>query len=330
MPSTTSSQARRHAIRRGRGGGGGGGGEKSKYRPRVSCTNVCIAIFALLVVTITPIFLLAIRPYHRAIAYENAYFKELQRLDELEDKWQRHRPDDHLPDTRRRPLAYNNRTLPLVHDIPQLTSWDFGEQLELNADGTARRPDREVWIYVGGTTPTNDNWLDRISLYRKPNGSCVASADICTGYNEGFNTLIEHYHVDRGIDHGGKRTSSNAFFTFMDCDVSPMLCDMSKQRPVTLLHLKTMQPCRMDRDLESDSVTWSCSVRWSSVGLPLVRMPFKKSQVIAGHVVPVFPTAYEQMHAMVSWDGSLEGIGAFEDDYDGVVEVTVDLGDEAE
>ncbi|EKD15690.1 hypothetical protein MBM_06318 [Drepanopeziza brunnea f. sp. 'multigermtubi' MB_m1] len=328
MPSTTISQARRHAIRR---GGGGGGKSKHRCRPRVCCTNVCIAIFALLVVTIPPIFLLVLRPYHRAIAYENAYFEELQRLDELEEQWQRHRPDDNhpQPDTPRRPPAYNNRTLPLVHDIPQLTSWDFEEQLELNADGTARRPDREVWIYVGGS-PTNDNLLDRLSLYRKPNGSCVASADICAAYNEGFNTLIEHYHVDRGIDHGGKRTSSNAFFTFMDCDVSPVLCGMSRQRPVALLHLKTMQPCRMGRDLASDSVTWSCSVRWSSVGLPLVRMPFKKSRVIAGHVVPVFPTAYEQMHAMVSWDGSLEGIGAFEDGYDGVVEVMVDLGDEAE
>ncbi len=188
--------------------------------------------------------------------------------------------------------------------------------MELNNDGTAKQPDRETWIYVGGT-PTNYNWLDKISAFHKPNGSCVDSEEICRAYNEGFNTLIEKFHVDRGIENGGQRTS-NAYLAFMDCDVSPLLCDYSNQRPVVLLHMKTMQPCKMEYDTE---LRWTCSVRVTSVGLPLDRMPFPKTQTIAGRVVPVFPTAYEQLHAMVSWDGSLEGLG---EEYTAVVEKIVE------
>ncbi|PBP22959.1 hypothetical protein BUE80_DR006151 [Diplocarpon rosae] len=293
-----------------------------QHRPRSTCKTLCLALFVLLTLILAPFLLLYLRPYHRALAHELSYFSELQRLDKLESQWL-DRPD-YLPHSPRKPPAYNNRTLPLIHDIPQLSSWDFQEQMDLHADGTSRHPEREAWVYFGGT-PRRYGLMDRISAFQRPNGSCVDAGEICAAYNEGFNAVIERFHVDRGVTHGGKRTSS-AFFAFADCDVSPLMCDNTNQRPVSLLHMKTIQPCKAEYDTE---VKWTCGMRYTSVRLPLRRMPFKKTQTIAGCVVPVFPSALEQLHALLAWDGSIEALAAFEEggDYIDVVEALPDAGD---
>ncbi|CAL3968194.1 unnamed protein product [Diplocarpon coronariae] len=287
----------------------------SKHRPRSTCKTICLILLILLALTIPPFLLLYLRPYHRALAHELSYFSELQRLDQLDSQWL-YRPDN-LPDSPRKPPAHNNRTLPLVHDIPQLSSWDFQAQMDLHADGTGRHPGREAWVYFGGT-PRRNRLMDRISAFQRPNGSCINTGDICAAYNEGFNAVIERFHVDRGVNHGGKRTSK-AFFAFADCDVSPLMCDNTNQWPVSLLHLKTIQPCKVEHHSE---VRWTCGMRYTSVRLPLRRMPFKKTQTIAGYVVPVFPSALEQLHAMLAWDGSTEALAALEEgsDYIDIVE----------
>lgn len=193
----------------------------------------------------------------------------------------------------------------------------------MNEDKTGQQPNTEAWVYVGGTPKKPDSFLDKISVCSKPNGSCVDSEDICSSYNEGFNRLVEEYHVSEA---GSGAQTSKATLAFMDCDVSPLLCDVFQLSPVMLMHFKTMQPCRMEYDVE---LKWFCSTRWTLIGLPLPQMPFTKSQTIAGHVVPIFPSAFEQLNALVATDGNLQGAGLDENkDVFVIIETIVGSEDE--
>lgn len=196
--------------------------------------------------------------------------------------------------------------VPLIHDVAQLRSWGYEEQLGLFEDGTAKKDMTEIWIYVGGKAHQR-SWYEKMALYSSPGGSCVDEGWVCDAFNEGFDHLMElsHTHIQHDCGTVGGYTSS-AIYAFMDCDVSPLLCDHFYADPVMLIHLKTTMPCRMEMEKG-----WriSCAARWSLVGLPLTKMPFSRTLNVGGHVVPVFPSAEEQMRAMVFWDGSQDGIG---------------------
>ncbi|RWQ94380.1 hypothetical protein C8Q69DRAFT_470011, partial [Paecilomyces variotii] len=162
-----------------------------------------------------------------------------------------------------------------------------------------------------------------------PGPSCVDSPEICHSFNNGFDRLLELYHTQRQYQ------SANTGLTFVDCDVSPYICDEWGVDPVMLIHVRTSSPCRM----EMSPFRWYCSVKWHFVALPLRKMPIQrtvrlsdlvsasssiapvsgqakgsggKSSKAFDPVVPVFPSAFEQLHSMVSYSGSVEAL-KFED-----------------
>ena len=197
-----------------------------------------------------------------------------------------------------KPLPYHKRLTPLIHDIGQLRSWGWEEQLQLYDDGFGQYPHQQHWIYVGGTHRKR-SIFEKLRVYSEPNGSCVDEPYICDSFNDGFNRLLEYYHT-----HGTSRTS-RASYGFMDCDVSPLLCDIFGIDPVMLLHLETKEPFKIEMEEE---FRWICTTKWSLVSLPLKKMPFTKTQRIGGYVVPVFPSAFEQLAALVTWDGAVDAL----------------------
>ena len=56
------------------------------------------------------------------------------------------------------------------------------------------------------------------------------------------------------------------------------------------------------------------------MALPLKRMPFSRTVRIGDVVVPVFPSAYEQLRTVVTWDGSLEALEGDLTVYENIVE----------
>ena len=180
--------------------------------------------------------------------------------------------------------------------------------MNLYDNGTmlSKSPDKETWIYVGGTRRQSESWVDRISFASRPGGSFFDPEEIFTASNEGFITLIERYH---DFEEGGEYfdgPKEMAEWAFMDCDVSPLLCDEFALDPAILVHVKSMKPCRMKI---KHGLAWVCGVRWMLVSLPLKQMPFVKTMRMGGNVVPVYPSALEQLEALVTHEGSLGGSG---------------------
>ncbi|KAL1987206.1 hypothetical protein VTN96DRAFT_4538 [Rasamsonia emersonii] len=157
-----------------------------------------------------------------------------------------------------------------------------------------------------------------------PGPNCVDEPHICHAYNNAFDRLIELYHTHRVNQTGG------AGLAFADCDVSPALCDEWATNAVVMVHVKTQSPCRTEFE---PSFRFICSVKWRFVGLPLKKMPFYRTMPLSSllamspsspsiitppskelpgrdndPVVPVFPSAFEQLHSLVSYDGSVEAL----------------------
>jgi len=117
--------------------------------------------------------------------------------------------------------------------------------MNLYDDGTmlSKSPDKETWIYVGGTRKQSESWVDRISFASRPGGSFFDPEEIFTASNKGFITLMERYH---DFEEGGeyfdrpKERTSMAEWAFMDCDVSPLLCDEFALDAVILLHVRSV------------------------------------------------------------------------------------------
>lgn len=268
---------------------------------RTVCQAFLFVFIPLAVVAVPLVYLIWI-PYNRALNHEIAYFEELKRIEDVASSW------DWDPELRamleKMIIPSKDQLRPLIHDIAQLTSWGYEEQLDLHEGGSAKSADRQVWTYVGGTAHKRSLY-ERISLYTAPNGSCVDEAHICNSFNDGFNQVLENDHI-LGCKPHEFGASGNIRHAFMDCDVSPLLCDYFGVDPVMLIHMETKEPCTIELEPEYKR---SCSVKWTLVGLPLRRMPFSKQINIGGNIVPVFPNAYEQLSAMVTFDGSTNAIG---------------------
>ncbi|KAL1868345.1 hypothetical protein Plec18167_008270 [Paecilomyces lecythidis] len=162
------------------------------------------------------------------------------------------------------------------------------------------------------------------SIISLPGPSCVDSPDICHSFNSGFDRLLELYHTHR------QNQTANTGLTFVDCDVSPYICDEWGVNPVMLIHVRTSSPCRT----EMSPFRWYCSVKWHFVALPLRKLPVQRtvrlSDLVSASssiapissqkgpseksfkrfdpVVPVFPSAFEQLHSMVSYSDSVEAL----------------------
>jgi hypothetical protein len=259
--------------------------------------------FLLTIVAATALYFCAYIPLKHAECHERRYFAELDHIKHTESTWQI--MADYLEETdAEKPLPYNTRMTPLIHDAVQLRSWHWWEQLDLHEANLfgysfAKYSVQQNWIYVGGTYRERSFW-ENFQVYSTPNGSCIDEPYICDSFNAGFNQLLEFYHTE-----GHLRTSRAGYPGFMDCDVSPLLCDDFNIDPVMLLHLETKSPCTSEFEPSFHLV---CSTKWSLVSLPLKKMPFTKTRRIGEYIVPVFPTAFEQLHAMVSWDGSVDAL----------------------
>jgi len=266
--------------------------------PSLKKLGICALISSILLALVAiPVLFLIFLPYGRALTHEVAYFEEKARLDDITSQWQVRQDfpmkewDDLYPPAV--PVPYNERLVPLIHDVVQLSSWGWQEGLRLHEDGSAQYPAQEYWIYLGGTYRKR-GLREILSLYTEPGGSCIDSPYICDAFNAAVNSYIERRHIL------GTERSSSASLGFVDCDASPLLCDDWGMDPVMLVHIRTHMPCRT----EWPSFKMACSVTWRFVELPLKKMPFPITQKVGGHVVPVFPSSEEQIRAMVSLGGS--------------------------
>jgi hypothetical protein len=194
------------------------------------------------------------------------------------------------------PVPYKERLTPIIHNVAQLSSWNWQKGLDLYENGTAEYPIDQFWIYVAGTY-REKGLREKMSLYTEPGGACVDPPYICDAFNAAFNTLVEKYHT-----HGTERTS-RARLRFVDCDASPILCDEWGMDPVMPVNVQTGRPCRAVWN-PSEPFRQVCGVHWRFVSLPLKEMPYTITQNIGGNVVPVFPSAEEQIKALVMWEGS--------------------------
>ncbi|KAF8855002.1 hypothetical protein BDZ45DRAFT_676511, partial [Acephala macrosclerotiorum] len=250
--------------------------------------------FCLLIVSIPLLLYLVIFfaiPLYRALEYETAYWNELERLSMIDMVWETVPGLQYSNEPR--PPAYNQRLLPKIHDIAQLATNGWQTQLGLHKDGYAEYPGQQRWIYAAGTPKKEPSFWERHSWSMAPNGSCVDAPHICHGFNSAFDHTVELQHTHR--------RASAASLVFMDCDVTPALCDEFGIDAVMLMHLQTMMPCTNKKVGVFDPI---CSVRWSKFSLPLLKMPWTKQVKIAGYIVPVFPTYEEQLASLVGWDGS--------------------------
>ncbi|KAL1986064.1 hypothetical protein VTN96DRAFT_7077 [Rasamsonia emersonii] len=321
------------------------------------CCCSCISICFLLTVILpaASVFLLTVRPMIRALRHEAEYFGELEEQRRRDRDWDKAATRGRMPwmlEVLEAPVPWNDprRRRPLIHDITQLMTGEWKTQMRLNDDGTAEFPQLEYWIYVGGTSRGRSLWSLSLGDWRTyvrdiypfpvpspPGPSCADEPAICTSFNAAFDRLLELYHTHR-VNQTGRGD-----LVFADCDVSPMLCDELRLSPLMLVHVQTQSPCGGEMEPEYHFV---CPVKWRFVSLPLKKMPFQRTVRLSAllssssslsikpasketspgdsnndHVVPVFPSAFEQLHSLVSYDGSVEALDVEENQ---VWEIVVD------
>ncbi|KAF4556682.1 Hypothetical protein D9617_1g085610 [Elsinoe fawcettii] len=211
-------------------------------------------------------------------------------------------------------------TTPLIRNATQVWSESM-EPIGLHdgevgggVRGYGKGSAHENWIYLGGTNPGIKGWLSTYSLVAHANESCVDEPAVCDAYNAGYQRLVDQYHT-RPAGHRPKGD-----LKFIDCDVSPAICDWWQLNPVMLVHVKTQQPCHFITDFETGRprLLYLCSVKWTYVGLPFDKMPYNRNIRIGGKLVPAFPSEYEQLRSVVWYDGALqtlEGQEAITSDY---------------
>jgi hypothetical protein len=283
-----------------------------KYLP-LGCKSICSCIVTsalIVVILISTLAAFTIIPLHLQVRHEAAHFEELDRLKALEERWT-DKPWGKSFGSRygdilelERAVPYNKRLLPLVHDITQLRSSSYLQQMRMHLNWTAEYPGDVTWIYFGGTSRDQDTFWKAVMrkmspFVSLPGRSCTDAPQICNAFNDGFNALLEYYHTHRAIQQAG------GGLTFVDCDVSSRLCDTLGVTPVMLAHVETKSPCASNGAL----FDMSCSVKWTYISLPLKKMPFQRIQSLPnGMKVPVFPTAFEQLHSMISFSGTVNAL----------------------
>ena len=206
-----------------------------------------------------------------AFRRETAYFEELERLDSLDRACRR------LPETVTCPPTPNDRLRPLFPDLVQLNSWSWAESLRLHPDGSAQYPMEHVWIYIAGnkTCPKDDGLA------------------LCESFVHAFDRVIQYHHV--------ARPAAGAFLSFVDCDISPGICDAWGVDANIMVNLQTMSPCDPHLPTEEDpEFRFHCVAAWRFIGLPLKMLPNRSLRT--------FPSAYEQLLSLTTNDGFIDAI----------------------
>lgn len=185
-------------------------------------------------------------PAYLSTSHEEIYFTELDRVQKFEQEWTDYADSNKTENARWRKLfntppeiPYNKRLLPLIHDIPQLRSTTWLNQLGLSKNLPAPYPLQKTWVYIGGTPrslePLWKRLLRKFTITSLPRPSCIDPPYICNGFNNAFNKLIEYYHTHR--HHPYVELGSN--LAFIDCDNSPFICNFVHMDPPVLLYLET-------------------------------------------------------------------------------------------
>lgn len=279
--------------------------------------TICRYSFYLISVLVSLFILLAASagiPDYLSTLHEETYFKELDHVQKLEQDSTDYAYTNKTENARWRKLLntppeipYNKRLLPLIHDITQLRSTTWLNQLGLYQNLTAPYPLQKTWVYIGGTPRSLEpRWkriLRKFTITSLPGPSCIDPPYICNTFNNAFNKLIEYYHTHR--HHPDVEFGST--LAFIDCDNSPSICDFVNMDPPVLLYLETQREC----ETHLPSFKQICGTKWKFIPLPLQKMPFsygnKRVQTLpSGLTVPLFPSAFEQLHSMLSFAGTAD------------------------
>jgi len=239
--------------------------------------------------------------------HELWYQGELLRIQDLEDPYWR-TFDGAFYHERKEPPPYDERVNPAVHDIQQLWSTNIEGQLYLHENGTGLWPAQRYWIYFAGTTAEKSQPLWNFGAYVKSmlNHSSHDPPEMAKAYNEAMNQLSEYFHNE-----ARKEERYWPKYRFVDCDMTPGLCDLFWVDPPVLVYFETKSPCRLRLNPKYDQV---CSVRASVVGLPLEKLPYHPTRrTVAGNVVPVFPSPFEQLKMMMTSIDTIEAFGLVDD-----------------
>lgn len=292
------------------------------------CRYSCYLISVLILLSILLVASAGIAEYS-SITHEENYFVELDRVQKLERDWTDYAHTNKTENARWRKrfntppeIPYNKRLLPMIHDITQLRSTTWLNQLGLYQNLTAPYPFQTTWIYIGGTPrslePLWKRILRTLAVTSLPGPSCLDPPHICNSFNNAFNKLIEYYHTHRHqpyVEFGAK-------LAFIDCDNTPAICDFVQMDPPVLLYLETQGGC----ETHLPSFRQICGTKWKFIPLPLPKMPFsytRRKQILSSDIkVPLFPSAFEQLHSMLSFAGTADMLHL--DDEELVWDVKVD------
>ncbi len=246
-----------------------------RFVGRPSCKKTCICIIVL-VLAFLVIGLVQVVQEILALRREAAYFEELDRIKQLDSTY-RSLSKMGLSEIAEKPPPWNDRLQPLFPDVVQLRSWTLNQQLRLYPDGLAEYPMEHVWIYAAGnkTCPTSDG------------------PAMCEDYINAFDRVAQYHHV--------KRPAAGAFLSFVDCDISPAICDGWHIDSNVLVNMQTMSPCTSHMPTEDDpEFRFICTTVFRFLTLPLSKMPTRSLRK--------FPGAYEQLLSLTTNDGFIDAI----------------------
>jgi hypothetical protein len=216
----------------------------------------------------------------------------------------------------------------LIQDVPQLhywsvpTSFEYDEVLGIHFDGigSGDRKGSEFCIYFGGTSSSNsandngqpDDDDPTVYRHRYKAHSCVDPAPICNMYNSAFDRVASRFNA-LTITRTGPSPRQRTFLRYVDCDVTPLICDSLlgfNTGSVLLVHMKIS-------DEDCDNLSYPgverCPVTWRFLSLPMWHAPWTRQIRIpldggGSTIVPAFPDAEEQMWRFISQEGSELGL----------------------
>ncbi|KAG8626154.1 hypothetical protein KVT40_006555 [Elsinoe batatas] len=270
---------------------------------RKLCLYGCLASTAFTIFIIACGYFLALKPYEDGLEYEGYVRNQIKEY--TSDFTSKSPPN----------LGYDKHvTDPLIRDADQLWAPTYNTPLGLHnghflgaVRGYGKREGKQSWVFVGGTNPDMGFWSLPVAVARA-NGSCVDPPAMCEGYTAGYQRLVDQQRANKTA-----QLSKTKFF-FADCDVSPAICDYWAANPSMMVHVETMKPCQFMTDHyegERPRLVYLCSVKWTYIALPIEKMPFNRKVWIADKLVPAFPSEYEQLRAMVWYDGVVQALEEF-------------------